>query len=305
MLEVLEHRDLKWYFFEEAKKENFKNEFFKKMNFPPYVIDKFIQKSTRDKVIVNESFLFISLHFPDLKRQKYYTEEIKFIIGHDFIMTNIFVKNEGLEKFKKTFSFYSFENDEEKDNCVAFAFIRMIEKIYENVLMELKKVEKKIDEIEDQIFKNKEQAMVKKISLINRELLDFKKNIRSHPRTWNVFLNGAKEFFHKKRTHNALDSILIAYEKVITNGNELSELIHELRDTNNSLLSAKQNEISKSFTLITFLTLPATLFFTIVSLPTQEKHMFIGQENDFTLIMTVGSILFILMLIFTIWKKWW
>jgi len=97
-----------------------------------------------------------------------------------------------------------------------------------------------------------------------------------------------------------LESILISYEKTEAFSNELSELIHELRDTNNSLLAAKQGDMAKTFTLITFLTLPATLFFSIIALPTSQKHMFIGNPHDFTYIMIVSTILFSFMLAFTI-----
>jgi Mg2+ and Co2+ transporter CorA len=59
----------------------------------------------------------------------------------------------------------------------------MIEKIYENIIFELHQLEKKIDIIEENIFKNKERNMVRKISETNRDLLDFRKNIRSHEET--------------------------------------------------------------------------------------------------------------------------
>lgn len=96
---------------------------------------------------------------------------------------------------------------------------------------------------------------------------------------------------------------MISYEKTQTIAEELSDLIHDLRDTNNSLLSSKQNETSKFFTLVAFLTMPATLFYSIVALPTTQKHMFIGQENDFTIIMSISLGFFIMMLIFSIYKK--
>jgi Mg2+ and Co2+ transporter CorA len=81
---------------------------------------------------------------------------------------------------------------------------------------------------------------------------------------------------------------------------DLTDILHDLRDTNNSLLTAKQGEMTKTFTLIAFLTLPATLFYSIVALPTKQKHMFIGQENDFNLIMIVSLVFLISMLSFTV-----
>ncbi|HIP21633.1 MAG TPA: hypothetical protein EYG72_01625 [Candidatus Pacebacteria bacterium] len=59
----------------------------------------------------------------------------------------------------------------------------MMEKIYENIIFELRDLEKRIDKIEDKIFDGKEKYMVRSISETNRDLLDFKKNIKSHRET--------------------------------------------------------------------------------------------------------------------------
>jgi Mg2+ and Co2+ transporter CorA len=80
-------------------------------------------------------------------------------------------------------------------------------------------------------------------------------------------------------------------------------MLHDLRDTNNSLLNLKQNETMKLFTVIAFLTLPMTLFLSIISLPTKQK-IIIGQENDLNMILGILFIIFILMLIYSIFKKW-
>ena len=115
-----------------------------------------------------------------------------------------------------------------------------------------------------------------------------------------MFFKLSKEYFHKPTSYTTLESIMISYEKVKTIGEELTELLHDLRDTNNSLLSAKINETSTTFTLIAFLTMPATLFYSIISLPTKQKHMFIGYDNDFTIIMSISGLLFLIMFGITI-----
>jgi len=308
MLRTHFHKNIIWYDFiqlnEESNDKNFQN-LVKEKNIHPYIVKKFLTKTNRDKALLLNDNLYLSLHFPDLKHDDYVSQEIKFIIGRNYIITNQEIENEGLAKFKTIFeSNASFEKDDEKDSCVVYVFLHMIEKIYENMIFELGNLGKRIEKIEENIFKDKEKYMVKKISETNRDLLDFKRNIRSHEETWKVFLDLSKKYFRKETSHTALESILISYKKTETQAQDLSELIHDLRDTNNSLLSAKQGDMSKTFTLITFLTMPATLFYTIISLPAAQS--FFGKHvKDFWEIMYISFGLFFIMLLYTIYKKWW
>lgn len=81
--------------------------------------------------------------------------------------------------------------------------------------------------------------------------------------------------------------------------NELRETLHELRSTNNSLLNAKQNDTMKIFTLIAFLTLPMTLFLSIISLPTKQRFI-IGTENDLHVILWILLGIFTMTLFYSI-----
>ena len=171
----------------------------------------------------------------------------------------------------------------------------MIEKIYENAIFELGPIEKEIDKIEDKIFTGQEKEVVRKISLVNRKLIDFKKNLRSHDETWLVFFNLAEDFFNDSDVLQSLETIMLSYRKTMDSSNQLTELLMDLKDTNNSLLQEKRNQFSKDFTLIAFLTLPITLFVSIISVPTKQTH-FLGTDNDFYIVITISLILFILSL---------
>jgi Mg2+ and Co2+ transporter CorA len=78
----------------------------------------------------------------------------------------------------------------------------------------------------------------------------------------------------------------------------LKEYLSELRNTNNSLLAGKLNDISKTFTITIFLTMPLTLFATIIAIP-QIHDKFLGGPNDFFIIMSISSFLLILSIAFS------
>jgi Mg2+ and Co2+ transporter CorA len=183
MLKTHYHKNNTWYDFTAATAEKFLP-LAKEKKINPYIINKFLSKSNRDKALHLDDNLYLSLHFPDLKNEDYVSQELKFIIGRDYIITNQEILNEGLESFRKQFESNAiFEKDKGKDSCIVYIFLHMIEKIYENMIFELRELERRIDEIEENIFKDKEKYMVRKISETNRDLLDFRKNIRSHEET--------------------------------------------------------------------------------------------------------------------------
>ncbi len=276
-----------------------------KLNIDPYIISKFLLPINRDKVLILGDHLFLSISIPDFKNGEYERQELKFIISKEVLITSTNSKNEGIEYFKTIFDDNSyFEKGEEAENPVVYTFLHMMEKVYENMIFELKNIAKEIDRIEKEIFSGNESKVVREISLVNRKLIDYGKNISGHKETWDIFLLLSKELFVKEKTHDALESIMLSYQKVMSEWLHLKQTLHELRDTNNSLLNSKLNDTTKTFTLIAFLTLPITLFASVLSIPTQQKHFLGNNEYDFTVILTISFILFLIMLIISKLKKW-
>ena len=152
MLKTYYHKNNTWNDFSLATKEKF-DDLADEKNINEYIRKKFLASSNRDKTVHLDDNIYLSLHFPDLKNREYVTQEIKFIIGRNYIMTNQEFNNEGLANFRKVFeSSANFEKEEEYDTCVVYIFLHMIEKIYENMIFELRELESKIDDIERQIW---------------------------------------------------------------------------------------------------------------------------------------------------------
>lgn len=305
MLKTHFHKNIIWYDFLQPTAEKYLP-LAKEFSIDPYINEKFLGKINRDKALILGNHLFLAISIPDLQDGEYKKQELKFILDEVYMITSSDTINEGMEIFKKNFEDNAhFQKGEEFENPVIYSFLHLIEKVYENMIFELQSISVEIDSIEKDIFSNNGRKMVIEISETNKKLIDFGKHIRSHEETWEIFLSLSKEFFAKKHSHEALESITLSYQKVMSEWNHQKETLHELRDTNNSLLNAKLSETSKTFTLIAFLTLPISLFISIISIPTQQGHFFSKNENDFYYIIAMSSILFIFTLGFSKWKKWW
>ncbi|MCK5588800.1 MAG: magnesium transporter CorA family protein [Candidatus Pacebacteria bacterium] len=306
MLTTNYYRNIVWHNFQDIITEGNFLELVKKYNIDDYISRRFLGDINRDKALVINGHLFFSLSIPDLKDEEFNKQVLKFIIGKDYIISFSSTKNEGIEKFKADFEKNAhLGKGRDYENPIVYSFLHIFEKIYENMLFELKDVSSEIENIEKKIFSNKEKEMVVRISKVNRKLIDFRRYLKTHDDSWKIFLDLSKTFFPQKNSYTTLEGIVLSYQKALSQAEQLQENLWELRDTNNSLLNAKLGESSKTFTLIAFLTLPITLFISIISIPTKQGHLFLGHNNDFNLIIVTSITMLIVMAGISKIKKWW
>jgi Mg2+ and Co2+ transporter CorA len=155
-----------------------------KFNIDPYIIEKFIGKSHRNKALILGNHLFLTLSIPDLQNGQYEKQELKFILGESHMITSSDAVNEGMEVFKKRFEDNKhFKKSEESDSPVIYSFLHLIEKVYANMILELHDINTEIDSIEKKIFSEQERKMVYEISQTNKKLIDFGKHMRGHEET--------------------------------------------------------------------------------------------------------------------------
>ena len=83
----------------------------------------------------------------------------------------------------------------------------------------------------------------------------------------------------------------------------LTEIVTELRETNNSLVSTKQNEIMKVLTIMAFITFPLSLIASIFGMNTIDIPL-VGQDGDFVIIMGIMGVSTLCMFAFFKYKKW-
>jgi Mg2+ and Co2+ transporter CorA len=97
--------------------------------------------------------------------------------------------------------------------------------------------------------------------------------------------------------------LLAEYEDVNEIAVNVHELMLELRETNDSLLSAKQNEIMKNLTLMAFITFPLSLFVAILGLRAAHTP-FVNGAYGFEIIISLTIIAVAFMLWFFKKKNW-
>lgn len=277
-------------------------------NLHPLVAEELVDPTIRPKVEMHSGYIYLILHFPTVRRLRHKKEieqqEVDFIIGKNFIITSRYDIVDPLHRFAKLFEVNSIlERDGNGiGDHAGFLFFYMVSHLYTSLLREIETLNDSIQDIETRIFKGEEREMVMQISNVSRELLDFKRAINLHREVLASFEIAGRRFFGEDFNYY-LKAISGEYYKVDNAARSSSELIAELRDTNNSLVSTKQNETMRILTIAAFLTLPAsvvTSFFQIGA-----RHMpIVGLPDDWAIILGISLATTLLLFAIAKAKKW-
>ena len=183
-----------------------------------------------------------------------------------------------------------------------FIFFHLIKKLYHSLEHELEYIASSMDYIEDRIFLGEEKEVVKDISNISRDLLNFKQATGTHSEVLESFEIAGKKFFGSDFDY-FLKNIIGEYYKTSRTIHNYRESLLELRDTNNSLLSTKQNEAMKILSILAFITFPLSLIASIFGMNTKYLPI-VGQDGDFWIIVGMMGLLTISFFLYFRYKGW-
>src|SRR3989344_5329451 len=140
--------------------------------------------------------------------------------------------------------------------------------------------------------------MVIKFSELSRTLLLFKQALAMHYTTLESFEHAAGRFFGSTFSYQ-VRSVIGLYQRIQADIAGNLDTLSELRETNNSLLSAKQNEIMKTLTMMALTTFPLTLIAAIFGMDTVHTPI-LGSPFDFWVVL--GMMLTVIGILFAFFK---
>lgn len=270
----------------ESPDENEISSLVKRYDLHPLVGEELRSSSSLAKIDVYKDYTFVVLTLPIRTRHNdsyiVVDREVDFVIGKNFLITSRFEAIEQIEYFAKIFEANEILGKEEKIEHAGHIFYFMVKRLYAGMRNDLENIRDSIVTAENRIFKGGEKHMVKHLSNLNRELIDFKQTARIHHDIWtNLSEHSDKSVFNEDFAPYVEDlkTDFTHIHELIVNAREL---LADLRETNDSLLNTKQNEIIKDLTLIAFIFYPLTFiaaFFTIPIVDVElvgEGHGIIG-----------------------------
>ncbi len=230
-------------------------------------------------------YAYLVMHFPitgsdDGTR----IQEVDFIVGKNFLITARYETIDPLYSLHKVFEAEELLGTAKKiktDEILS----RVMHSLYGAISDEVEQTGCKLERIERDIFTRKERSAVRKISESTRVLLRFETALARHKEPLADFLAmlGAPAFFgtrfdehatriEAERTH-AADLV-----------SSLRAMASELRNTNDSLLTASQNRIIQILTVFSFVSYAPMLVAAIFTLNATDHMPIIGKSGDFWIV---------------------
>ncbi len=302
MISKYKYKKLTWVDIENPTDDEI-NHIIEEFNIPVLVGEEIQHTSLHPKVDVYPNLLYLILHFPKLSREKGKAteQEIDFIIGHDFIITVHYEFIDAINEFAKKFEAESVLEKHMDIDHAGFLFFHLADTLYKSTRHQLSDINILIRDTEHKIFKGKENEMVSQLSIINRMLLDFKQSLRFHHQVLNSFEIAGKKFFGPDFAYY-LSATIGEFTKTVSIMDSHKEIIDDLRETNDSLLSSKTNETMRILTIITFITSPVMVISSIFMMNTD--FVLLNGATEFIILVGIMLSMSILIFIYFKLKKW-
>src|SRR5574343_309045 len=272
------YKNLRWIDVESPTKEevlHLREEF----NIPQPVSDELLSSTIRSKVDLHEGLIYLVLHFPKMAAHKteQADQEIDFILGKDFLLTIHYEKSKPLSDFAKVLEMNTLASKRKShDDHAGFLFFEVMKLLYRHSHEELESVNDLLHELENRIYSGRREQTVHLISKVNRLLLDFKQAVRYHLETLRSF-EGAAKIFYGNSFDYYLESIIGEYNKLQSKIDGHKEILNDLRETNDSLITAKTNKTVATLTVMSFIMLHLSLIAGIFGM--NENFIIIDKIN--------------------------
>jgi magnesium transporter len=268
------------------------------------VAEEVLSPTRKPRIDLFDEYLFLILHFPALRHSHTTTtlQEIDFIVGKRYLITVHYDTVDAIDKFSQVFETNSVLNASPIGDHAGFLFYFLIQKLYHSLEHELEYIESALESIENRIFAGNEKEMVRELSFYGRDLADIVKAIGYHEEVLSS-LEIAGETLFGASFRFYLHRVLGEYHRVRHGLSAAQHFFDELRETNNSLLSTKQNEVMKTFTVMAFITLPLSLVAGVFGMNVEHTPIS-GHPLDFWIVIILMVVLSLVMYALFKYRKW-
>src|SRR5436305_13461815 len=228
----------------------------------PLDVEDVLSKRQRPKIdeYDEERYLFAVLHFPvyDKSIQRLNAAELDLFLGPDYVVT---LPN--VELLPVTRLFRRCEDDEAyREQLFAKGSGRLLYEILDDLFDYcfpiLDKIGHKLDTIEDDMFEGRAEDVVRDISDAKQEIISYRKIIKPERATLRV-LERQIERFLPEDLELYFDDIVDAAERIWDLLDNHKEVVEALEDTNESVISHRQNRVLLVLTMVSVILLPLTL----------------------------------------------
>jgi magnesium transporter len=266
-------------------------------DFHPLDFEDVLSRNQRPKIDEYPDYLFIVLHFPVFDRTvgRLNAGELDIFVGQDYLVT---IPNQPFQPVE-----YLFERCRPKpelrptlfSNGSGYLLYRIVDDSFDYCFPMLRKIGNKLDAVEDEIFEGRSEEIVRDISNVKQEIINFRKVIRPQRTVLRDLENSKQPFLAPPGGELEIyfDDIVDAHERIWDMLENYKEVIEALEDSNESVISHRVNDILRVLTAISVIVLPLTFIASLwgmnVGVPGE------GDPEDFYVIVGVCVVVLVSM----------
>ena len=271
-------------------------------DFHPLDFEDVLSRNQRPKIDKYDDYLFIVLHFPVFDRNagRLGTGELDIFVAPGLLIT---LPNQPIQPVE-----YLFERCRQKEELrdqlfsrgSGYLLYRIVDDGFDYCFPMLRKIGNKLYALEEEIFEGRSEEIVRDISNVKQEIINFRKVIRPQ-RPVLRDLERVKDRYLAPEIDLEIyfDDIVDAHERIWDMLENYKEVIEAYEDTNESVISHRVNDILRVLTSISVIVLPLTLLASIwgmnVGVPGE------GEDAPFWII--VGSMVALLVGMVTYFRR--
>lgn len=269
----------------------------------PLAIEELVTPTYQPKVVQYDSCLFLSVHIPlfDASLRTTYPGELDIILTRDYLITSHKHDIYQLSTFFETLSKSEGKRRIYFGKTPADLLYHLLEILLNSCFPKLNHIAENLDYIETEVFDGNEKEMVREISIVKRDILNFRRTLK--PQRSILDSLAGKE-------HSLISPALKIYFQDLIGTNirlwnileSNKETIEALEATNNSLLSNKLDMTMKILTIFSAVLLPMTVYTNMLAM--SASIPFGNNPNAFWI--HFGIMLMIAAGTITVfkWKEW-
>jgi magnesium transporter len=256
-------------------------------------------RNQRPKVDEYDDYLFIVLHFPAYDKQvgRLNAAEVDIFVGPDFLIT---LPNEPLQSIN-----YLFERCRAREDVreqlfskgPGYLLYRIVDDSVDASFPMLRKMGNKLEHLEEDIFEGRSREIVRDISNVKQEIINFRKIVRPQ-RSALKDLEATKRYIPED-LEVYFDDINDASERIWDMLENYKEVVEALEETNESVLSHQLNDVLRILTAFSVALLPLTLIASIFGMNTGLP----GEHTIGAFWIVVGAMIVLLIALLALFRR--
>ena len=259
--------------------------------FHPLDYEDIYSRNQRPKVDRYDDYLFVVLQFPryDRDRERLNVVEMDLFVGSDYVIT---LPNADLEPIDSLFARCRESEDVREgyfEKGAAFLLYKIVDHAVDASFPMLRKMGQKLERIEDEIFEGRSEAVVRDISNVKQEIINFRRIVRPQRVAFRD-LERAMDVNTPEELDVYFDDVIDASERIWDTLENYKEVVEGLESTNESVLSHNVNDTLRVLTSITVIVLPLTLLASVFGM----NVLFPGEGTDVAFLFILIAMIIVL-----------